>query len=459
MAFTSVNFVVLTLFLLAVYWALPRSLRLPWLLLASAAVYLGAGWVDLCLLLAAVAANWIFYRLTAARRDRRAVAVAVVGNLSLLGWYKYRHFFGGWFGLPAADALVIPLGISFYVFQLISFQVEAARGLIPERLPPTTLLQYVLFFPHHQAGPIMRPHSFLSRFAEGRRWSTPRFLVGVDIALWGLFKKVWIADFLLRPHVNSLFSGLEASHGLDGNAWLLAALYGLQIYADFSGYSDLAVGLGRMFGFKLDRNFHQPYLASGPAEFWKRWHVTLSAWLQDHLYIPLAVFLMAHVDAAGALEVAITVMTLAVVMLLGGLWHGAAWAFVVWGGLHGLLLMLEHAGAPWLDPRPRLKRAAFLLLIFLIWLPFRESDLGVLWRLVSRLSAWTTGIPTLAAVVVGTGAVALNLLEDAVERRFPAFVRRQCRWPLPLIAAGAGAAGYLILCGITETTMFIYQRF
>ena len=449
MPFASANFLATLALLVAVYWLLPRSKRRAWLIVSSVVVYMAAGWADLALLLAVTTANWASYRLWP--RGRAPRAAFIVFNLLVLCWFKYRLFLGGalGFGNAGPRSLIIPLGLSFYVFQLIAYQVEIMRGLITDCPPYLSFLLYIFFFPHHQAGPIMRPHVFIRSFLEGRRWRPSRFKIGLLIAAWGLFKKIWIADFLLSGRVNALYQTLEQSRGARGNAFLLAVAYGAQIYADFSGYSDIAVGLGRMFGFKLDRNFHQPYLSLGPAEFWTRWHVTLSRWLRDFLYIPLGG------NRRGALR---TQANLMIVMLLGGLWHGASGTFVLWGFLHGLYLVAEKISEPVLGRLRPLKWLVFQTLIMLAWLPFRAHRIGDLLPLFTRLDAWVSPETAWAAALFAA-VVAFSKAEDALELRFPAIARRVALVPDAALAAGFALALIGFFAGMKYYVMFIYQRF
>jgi alginate O-acetyltransferase complex protein AlgI len=444
--FSSLNFLVLMPVLLLVYWQLPTGFKRAWLLVASLVVYLAAGWQDLLLLVTVTTANWASSALFP--RSRWVPKLLVLADVAVLGWFKYRYFIGGMFG-GNGGSLVIPLGISFYVFQLISYQVELLKGVLDRRPTFLAFFLYIFFFPHHQSGPIMRPHRFLGAFLHGRHWNAVRFRLGVILFLWGLFKKVWIADWLASGVVERAYGELHASHGANGNALFLAVAYGVQIYADFSGYSDIAVGLGRMFGFKLDRNFHQPYVARGPSEFWRRWHVTLSQWLRDHVYIPLGG------NRHGEVR---TLVNLMAVMLVGGLWHGAGWAFVLWGGLHGGYLVAERVAGRWLDRVLPLKFLVFQTLFMLAWIPFREPDAGAVLTLFSRASAWTgpkTGIAALWMAAI----VAFSWAEDCVERRFPALFRKVWRMPGPMFAAAYSVVLLLVLCGVRHETIFIYQRF
>jgi alginate O-acetyltransferase complex protein AlgI len=445
--FSSINFLVLLPILLVIYWLLPTSAKRVWLLVASLIVYLAAGWSDLLLLVAVTGANWLSS--VALPRSRLVPKAMIVADVAVLGWFKYRYFVGGMVGVGGAGSLIIPLGISFYTFQLISYQVELLRGLITRRPTFFTFFLYIFFFPHHQAGPIMRPHKFLGAFVSGRKWSSARFRIGITIFLWGLFKKIWIADWLMADFVSQSFRRLHESGGAEGNALLLGVVYGIQIYADFSGYSDIAVGLGRMFGFKLDRNFHQPYIAAGPSEFWRRWHVTLSRWLRDYVYIPLGG------NRGSAWR---TPANLMAVMLIAGLWHGAGWNFVVWGGLHGSYLVAERLGGRFLEKIAPLKFIVFQALFMLAWIPFRETDLRTIWTLFSRADAWVS-VQTAFAALLGFGIVVFSWLENRLEGTFPRWGLRWRRLPDPAFALGCSLILLAVLSGATHEAVFIYQRF
>jgi alginate O-acetyltransferase complex protein AlgI len=204
-----------------------------------------------------------------------------------------------------------------------------------------------------------------------------------------------------------------------------------------------------MFGFNLTRNFHQPYLAFGPSEFWRRWHVTLSQWLRDHIYFPLG---------GNRLGAARTQVNLMAVMIIGGMWHGAGWCFLLWGLLHGLYLILERVADPVLRKAPYLKLAVFQILFMLAWIPFRETDLAAVWHLLSRGSAWL-GPETLLALVLMLGIMAFSFMENAVETRFPAIIRKVRVGHEVAFALACSVLFFGIITGVRHETMFIYQRF
>jgi len=448
MPFSSLNFLFLVPILLLVYWGLPEGLKRIWLCVSSIIVYVYAGVPDLLLLLVVTFANWASHRVFP--RSRAVRIGMIIFDIAILGWFKYRFFIADSFGIHhGPSSLIIPLGISFYIFQLISYQVEIQKGILKEEPTFFAFFLYIFFFPHHQAGPIMRPHSFLGSFRHGRPWNTLRFKNGLLLVAWGLLKKIWIADFLMSGLVDSHYAALEHAKGLQGNMLLLGCLYGVQIYADFSGYSDIAVGLGKLFGFKLDRNFHQPYIAKGPSEFWRRWHVTLSVWLRDHIYIPLGG------NRHGAWR---TQTNLVIVMLVGGLWHGANWTFILWGGLHGFYLVLEKIQKT-LGVRSSVWTGMVYQCLFMLsWVPFREQNFGYIWQLAKLPQAWLS-TDTLLALLLLLAIVLFSLLEDRFERAFLRISLFAHRFSLPAFCTLYALCVYLILCGVKNETTFIYQRF
>ncbi len=346
----------------------PARAALVWLVGASLFFY--AWWqpVFLALLLASIAVNFTI----AARLSGRAAKSWLLGglgfNISLLGYFKYRGLFASLAGFPDV-AVVLPLGISFFTFQQIMYLVDRYRGA----LPATRFLDYacfVAFFPHLIAGPIVRPADIIPQFqnlAPLRSWRT-RLHDGLEMFLLGLAKKIVLADSFAQ-FADPGFAAAAAHRPLTLiEAWVALLAYALQIYFDFSGYSDMAIGLARMFGVTFPRNFASPYQARNISEFWRRWNITLSAFLRDYVYIPLGG------NRKGELR---RVANLMATMLLGGLWHGAALKFLLWGGLHGLYLTLHgwFARLGFRLPAP-VARAVTLLAVILAWVPFRAENFG-----------------------------------------------------------------------------------
>jgi D-alanyl-lipoteichoic acid acyltransferase DltB (MBOAT superfamily) len=310
---------------------------------------------------------WLGMRL---RHGRPWLVLGLVFNLVLLGFFKYANFLASLLGLaPPFGGILLPLGISFFTFQQIMYLVDTYRGDI--KAPP--FLDYacfIAFFPHLIAGPIVRPGHILPQLAAIqplRGWRI-RLAEGIEIFLLGLAKKLVLADGLAR-FADPGFAAAAAHDPLTFiEAWVALLAYALQIYFDFSGYSDMAIGIARMFGIEFPVNFNSPYQAPNISVFWRHWNITLSAFLREYLYIPLGG------NRHGETR---RIFNLMVTMLLGGFWHGAALRFVVWGALHGVFLILHG----WCD-RLRLRvpvavaRAVTLICVILAWVPFRAADFG-----------------------------------------------------------------------------------
>ncbi|MFZ3032626.1 MAG: MBOAT family O-acyltransferase [Parvibaculum sp.] len=267
------------------------------------------------------------------------LSLAVASNLLLLGYYKYADFFGAsiasLFNLPSPfDQILLPLGISFFTFTQIAFLVDTYKGKASEYNYIHYLL-FVSYFPHLIAGPILHHKQMMPQFAKAEtyRIDAENISVGLTIFAIGLIKKVLIADRLSLIATPIFSASLHDGHPAFVEAWAGALAYTLQLYFDFSGYSDMAIGLSRIFNIKLPLNFNSPYKATNIIEFWRRWHITLSTFLRDYLYIPLGG------NRKGKRR---RYINLFLTMLLGGLWHGAAWTFVAWGALHGVYLIINH---------------------------------------------------------------------------------------------------------------------
>ncbi len=343
---------------------------------------------------------------------KRLVVGAVAVNLGLLAWFKYYGFFatslinlfsriGVDLPLPLLN-ITLPVGISFFTFQALSYVIDIYRG----EQEPTSLRDFALFlafFPQLVAGPIVRSSEFLPQLAKRR---DPRRVEAPEAFLLiagGLFKKVVVANTLAVSLVDPVFAGPQNYSALE----VLVAIYAyaVQIYADFSGYTDIAIGVALLMGFRFPQNFDRPYTATSLQDFWRRWHITLSRWLRDYLYIPLG--------GSRAGERA-TYRNVMLTMLLGGLWHGAAWTFVLWGGLHGLGLAWERWRGPTKLP-PALSRVATFHMVCLGWVLFRSDSLATAGLILSRLADWGP-IPslTLPLLALVTGGIAVQYLPDRV---------------------------------------------
>ena len=346
MAFNSVTFLILFLPLsVGVNFLLPTFLRNAWIFFVSMIFY---AWPDpsfLPILLGSIFFNWIAgISLTEFRSKKGRTITLVFGvscNLLALLYFKYANLFVSrikplWIGLRLDELefteVALPPGVSFFTFHAISYLVDVYRNQAVSFRNPLKLGVYLALFPQLISGPIVRFRELAGQI-EKRFLSIAQFSSGVDRFVFGLAKKVLIADPLgkVSQHVFSLpMEDLSTK-----NAWYGLACYSLQIYFDFSGYSDMAIGLGRFFGFELVENFHYPYSAKSVREFWRRWHISLSSWFRDYVYVPLG---------GNRVSVVRTYGNLVTVFFLCGLWHGASWAFVVWGLYHGMFLVLERLG-------------------------------------------------------------------------------------------------------------------
>jgi alginate O-acetyltransferase complex protein AlgI len=339
---------------LAGFWILGRfgdSWVLSWLVLASLSFYIYWDSAYAFLLLASAVSNYFVGRRIAAYRssgDSRGTGLllflGIAGNLAVLGYYKYAGFFAGeiarllgvgWGSLET----ILPLGISFYTFTQIAFLVDASRGEASEY----SLKRYLLFitwFPHLIAGPILHHKQMMPQFMKDGNLTlkSENFSVGLTLFVLGLGKKVLLADEI-APYATEFFNVAGGASGIDiADAWAGVLAYTLQLYFDFSGYSDMAIGLSLMFNVRLPLNFYSPYKSGSLIEFWRRWHVTLSNFLKVYVYIAVG---------GNRRGKALAYLNIVATMLIGGLWHGAGWTFIVWGGMHGIFLVINHAWRDW----------------------------------------------------------------------------------------------------------------
>ncbi len=395
MLFNSYSFIFLFLpAALAGYFALGRSNHLApvvWLALASLAFYAFGNWRYVPLLLASIAFNYgvgyfLITRKLRARPRLAVLAIGVAGDLVVLGIFKYAGFlavnFNAMFATGFVVNIALPVGISFYTFTQIAFLVDAYRGKVARYALPHYAL-FVTYFPHLIAGPILHHRDMIPQFerAETKRADPHLILCGLIIFAIGLFKKTCLAD-AIQPLVGPVFGAGSPTFDQD---WIGALAYTFQLYFDFSGYSDMAIGISLMFGIFLPLNFNSPYKATSIIEFWRRWHMTLSQFLRDYLYIPLGG------NRHGRIMRYVNLM---ITMLLGGLWHGAAWTFVVWGALHGTYLCLNHAWnhfGPEVAPRlqPLAKFAGFVLTFLAVvvaWVFFRADDIDSAFYVLVRMA-------------------------------------------------------------------------
>lgn len=483
MVFSSTAFLFLFLpVFLGIYFLVPARHRSVWILVASWFYY---GWwrVDFLLLLVATS-FWTWFvgtriahvrhedrqKPTSGRTESRARAwraAGVVLPLVVLGYFKYFNFgmdtlnqlirFSGGTGL-SVWRVILPVGISFYTFQIISYVVDVYRGTVPPGRTFVDVAAYISLFPQLVAGPIVRYKDIASQFIERPHgWDT--FVAGVPRFMIGLARKVLIAD-AVAPIADAVFA--TSSPGLAA-AWIGTLAYAVQIYFDFAAYSDMAIGLGRMMGFTIPENFNMPYTSGSITEFWRRWHMTLSTWLRDYLYIPLGG------NRRGAGRTLVNLMT---VMLLGGLWHGAAWSFVVWGAWHGLWLIAErlvfHDRARAVGSVPY--QIVTIVVVLVSWILFRAESLPAAFDIIGGFFgfhgaavgpdvSWQLTAPRLAALAAG---LAICATEPALRNILSGdFVPNRPR-PGAVLAGAALAAVFMfsvlrVIAG--SYSPFLYFRF
>ena len=487
MLFVEFRFFWFFLAVFAVYWSLRQNRsRKIWLLLCSYFFYACWNWKFLFLIIASSALDYVVGSMLARTEDPRTrrgwLIVSLTANLGTIAFFKYYNFFVtsaaaflAWLGLhPSLHTLniIIPVGVSFYTFHSMSYTIDVYRRKLEPVRSPIDLACFIGFFPQMVAGPIVRASQFLPQLRSLRRFADVDTRGALILFLTGFVKKACIADGV-APFVDRYFDA--PWNFTAGSAWVAVLFYAIQIYCDFSGYTDMAIATAGLLGYELPVNFRFPYFAANIADFWHRWHISLSSWLRDYLYIPLGG------NRGPAWFVYRNIM---ITMLLGGLWHGGAWTFVIWGGLHGLALVIHRAWQQRMEgrapsrPLPEYKEAedgtravppgrsftgwlAWALTVYwvcLAWIFFRAVDLP---HAVPALRSFVflpgTGTETLGLWMLWIVA-ALGFVHWLNFRGvFSTWWRRP---PAPLFAAGYGCAFAVVLLFIPpHYAPFIYFQF
>jgi alginate O-acetyltransferase complex protein AlgI len=474
MLFPSIDFAIFLSVVLIVAWTLHATrheeLRKWFLLLASLAFYAFWNWGFALMLVAVATVAYAVGRVVrseaAPRLKLASVIVGVSGALALLAYFKYYNFalltagnFGLWEAIgtqPPFSEVVVPIAISFFTFHAISYMVDAYAGrMVPTRSLRDVML-YISFFPHLVAGPIVRAADFLPQLEAGPKETARPYADAMALIVGGLFKKVVFANYLAEAIADPVFTAPSQFGG--GDILLAIIAYAYQIYFDFSAYTDIAIGVAALLGYRFPENFSQPYRSLSPREFWTRWHISLSSWLRDYLYIPLGG------NRHGMVR---TVVNLMITMVLGGLWHGANITFVIWGTLHGVALVANHL---WAKTRWRealksrwLYRAVSLVLMTVFtwatWVFFRAPDLettnDIFAGLFQRFDMPTLLTPFLGAlIVIGIGTQFLPAswrggMHGGLIRRLPA---------LHYVGFAAAMVALLLLAP-SAAAPFIYFQF
>lgn len=466
MIFTEYRFLFFFALVFAVRWLL-RDLRWQklWLLLCSYVFYAAWDWRFLSLIWISTLVDYLVGIRLGDSADpvvrKRWITLSVVINLGILGVFKYFNFFAGtlvsvlgFLGLPVSFhvlKIVLPVGISFYTFQTMSYSLDVYRGSLKPTRNLLDLALFVGFFPQLVAGPIVRASAFLPQLRVSARLRDVDFRSSLVLFLSGFFKKACVSDNI-SPFVDRFFASPDEFNAL--SAWVATLLYAAQIYCDFSGYSEMAIATARMLGYDLGDNFNFPYFATSIRDFWRRWHISLSTWLRDYLYISLG-------GSRGSRL--FTLRNLMLTMLLGGLWHGASWNFVIWGGLHGAALVLHRLWEPMGRKLPRfvggvLGFALTFWWVNLAWVFFRAPSLGQAWS-ISRSFVFFRDA---GADSLGPGL--LWLLTGLAALHIAGFLSHRGMWWRDL-PGWAFAAGYGLLVAVAlalthpSAQPFIYFQF
>ncbi|MEY2520689.1 MAG: alginate O-acetyltransferase complex protein AlgI [Verrucomicrobiota bacterium] len=468
MLFVEFRFFWFFLAVFAVYWSLRRNdSRKTWLLICSYFFYACWNWKFLFLIMASSALDYFVGAMMVRTQNPRArrgwLILSLCANLGTIAFFKYYNFFvtsaGAlleWLGLPASLHtlnIIIPVGVSFYTFHSMSYTIDVYRGKLRPVSSILDLACFIGFFPQMVAGPIVRAFAFLPQLQTLRRFADVDVRGALVLFLTGFIKKACIAD-TVAPFVDRYF---EAPWNFTAaSAWVGVLFYAIQIYCDFSGYTDMAIATAQLLGYELPVNFRFPYFARNISEFWHRWHISLSSWLRDYLYIPLG---------GNRGPCWFVYRNIMITMLLGGLWHGGAWTFVIWGGLHGVALVIhrewvrrtEHRSSP----PPFMRWLAWPLTIYWVcvaWIFFRAVDLKhalpALRSFVLFQSAGTEDLGAWMLWVVG----ALAIVHWMNSRGW--FSQWWRRLPASVFAAGYGCAFAVVLLFIPPRyAPFIYFQF
>ena len=440
MSFISTEFIVFATLIIVVFFVTTQRLR--WLLLLVSSYYFYAFWNPGYLLLIVfstlvdyfVALGLSHVEVEKTARRRLLLALSILANIGVLFGFKYAGLFaqtaadigaalGNEMVFPALDVL-LPVGISFYTFQSMSYTFDVYRGRLPAERHLGVFATYVAFFPQLVAGPIERAANMLPQYRLAHTFCYDRVVSGLRLVLWGVFKKVMVAD-RLAIYVNEVYGDLERYSGL--SLIFATVFFAFQIYCDFSAYSDIAIGVARIMGFKLMENFRRPYLAHSLGEFWRRWHISLSTWFRDYVYISLG---------GNRCGLSRQVLNLLVVFAVSGLWHGANWTFALWGVYHGVLVALQTAvSSRWGNlVAPGIFSAICRVLITFAlvtigWVFFRASDLWEIGYVLRHIFDFSQGLvdlttpfapgllPYRAEFLLSIALIALIVATDAVDER------------------------------------------
>ena len=478
MLFNSFEYFLFLPAVVLLYFLLPFKWRNPFLLIASYYFYMSWKWEFGFLMLFTSAVNYVAGLKINASKDRRSqrlwMTMAIVASLGVLVYFKYANFFiaeaSALLRILGADVresylkVILPVGISFFTFQALSYTIDLYKGKMHVEKNFINFTLFVSFFPQLVAGPIERATNLLDQFKKEQHFSSERLLEGSKLIIWGLFKKVVIAD-RLAAYVEQIYASPEVFGG--STLFLATFFFAFQIYCDFSGYSDIAIGSAHILGFRLMQNFNLPYLAKSVRDFWHRWHISLSTWFADYVYKPLG---------GNRVSTGRWMFNIMAVYLVSGLWHGANWTFIIWGGIFGVLYILEFLGDKLLKSA-RLDRvfykskfihpfrvAVIFLAVLVSWVFFRADNTGDAWHIITHMFTGWDRLPYLGSsafeTVLGFALILLLYTIQILQYRGvasiymgPTVVPRSMRW--------AGYALLLVMIAMfgVSSEQFIYFQF
>lgn len=482
MLFNTVQFLIYLVALFVLHFSLPHKYRLALLFVASYYFYMCWEWQYAGLILFTTAVNYLAARIIDGSTNQPVrvvtLTIALLASFGLLFYFKYLNFsirtindLSAWLGHPTnwdLYKLILPAGISFFTFQSLSYTIDVYLRQLRAEKNFITFATYIAFFPQLVAGPIERAASLLPQMTSVKQIRFDDISAGLQMTLWGLFKKCVIAD-LLSVVVNNVYAKPE---DFTGPMLLIATLFfAIQIYCDFSGYSDIALGVARIFGFTLMVNFRQPYLARTISDFWQRWHISLTTWFRDYVYIPFG---------GNRVSLARWTFNVFAVFLLSGIWHGANWTFVIWGLLHGLYFLLQRVvSVPYsnIANRFRLYRIPLLLpvlewavtmaLVLIGWVFFRAPTTAGAFDIITRSFNWSgfelrqlldAGLPRFEMALAFFWILILMIVDSLISRQPPWFMaiwrHRPVRWAIYLVAVYA-----IVFFGVFGNVDFIYFQF
>ncbi|MDT8375047.1 MAG: MBOAT family O-acyltransferase [Bacteroidales bacterium] len=478
MLFNSFEYFLFLPAVVLLYFLLPFKWRNPFLLTASYYFYMSWKWEFGFLMLFTSAVNYVAGLKINASKDRRTqrlwLTLAIVASLSVLVYFKYANFFiaeaSALLRILGADVresylkVILPVGISFFTFQALSYTIDLYKGKMHVERNFISFTLFVSFFPQLVAGPIERATNLLDQFKKEQHFSSERLLEGSKLIIWGLFKKVVIAD-RLAAYVEQIYASPELFGG--STLFLATFFFAFQIYCDFSGYSDIAIGSAHILGFRLMQNFNLPYLAKSVRDFWHRWHISLSTWFADYVYKPLG---------GNRVSTGRWMFNIMTVYLVSGLWHGANWTFIIWGGIFGFLYILEFLGDKLLK-RAGLDKvfyksklihpfrvAVIFLAVLVSWVFFRADNTGDAWHIITHMFTGWDRLPYLGSSAFETvlGLVLILLLYAIQILQYrgvasiymgPTVVPRSLRW------AGYALLLVMIVMFGVSSEQFIYFQF